>query len=81
MDTIEVIVPKQSYDIHVYCDYENCYLATALKKMGYKNVKVGDDMVIVGDSIYIPSHSTPFNIDIASTVMPHQDVRVILEKD
>ena len=39
-DTIEVTIPPQEWDLHIYADGNNCYLAQALKKLGYQNVRV-----------------------------------------
>lgn len=51
---IEVTIEPQVFDHNKYLNPWDCYLADALKKMGYKDVSVGTDIRIEDRGYYLP---------------------------
>ena len=46
------IPPRRSFNYNIYYNNKDCYLAQALKKLGYKKVYVSGDDLTIGDKAY-----------------------------
>lgn len=68
MKTIAVVIPAQKFNEYTYSSPTNCYLATAVKNMGYKTVLVGPvGRITIDGHNYIPSESTPFHFRLVES--------------
>ncbi len=54
---IALTIPAQKWDIDVYSSNKNCYIAKALKKLGYKYISVGGfGITTINGVTYIPKN-------------------------
>ena len=64
-DTIDVVIPAQKFYAEKYISGTDCYLAEALKKLGWRKVKVSGLGHFTIDGVdYVTSPETPFNCGI-----------------